>query len=231
MDTKSNLPQNLLPLVKTIGNHDRGMAALLSGENKPFSSFPETLKQRYNVSLFPDMRSLELLESLVQQILVKAINGNGLSLYTAGDDYPFHVTLLEGTSDSQQDLSLSDFAPKGYYQTSGMNADVVGTEVAFSELVVDGSNITLHAVNIPEIVIKSRRLLGDRYRQEGFTALPMTDIFHMTLGRITSEMGAQARLNYAVEMLNLRRVIREKPIIVNIGSHYEGASWHLVRGH
>lgn len=214
-------------------NIDRGgRKALVNAEFKEFDYSHEEMKRRFNVSAQFEPSSAEEFGRRITTVLEKNETDFGIKLLLAGRDFPLHTTLLEGRdesviSDDDREAIFSQVAPQAQSKTTS----VVGQEIEFKYLLVDKGNLILTSVDIPETVLHLRSGLAPVYSTGGLRPLPMTNILHITVGRIVKMPTAEktdALKRYKDEMIKLRHDISSSPLRMKIGEIYTGSAYDFL---
>jgi 2'-5' RNA ligase len=165
-----------------------GKEAFEQGKVKLFPGFPPELAHRANVSL--KMTALDDLESCIKEIRIAAL-GIFLRPFTAGRNFPLHLTLLEADCSQEQWWKLGDLWKKIDTLLQENESVYWDSELQFSDIVLSGSGETLCMANhIPENIKRLREEITKLYVDYGLKVRSMNDIMHMTLQRLWVGEGA-----------------------------------------
>ena len=160
-----------------------GKKAYEEGSVKLFTSFPESLTNRFNVSLLGMFRSTPLLWQ-IHRITTRF----GVETIMADLDFPLHSTVLEAVWEGPAEERESVFS-KTKQAVEVLIADYAYVSLPrlleFSDLVLDGSgSLLLMSDTIPEDVIYFRSCLTSLYVEHGLKVLPLDNMLHSTLQRV-----------------------------------------------
>jgi len=158
----------------------------------------------------------------------------------AGRDFPIHSTILEGLYEKQNDRGEEESAEEKAQIFSSLkndklidqiNSRLIGESLEYKYLLIDKGNLMLTAIKIPENILDVREGLSKRYESAGLKPLPMTNILHMSLGRMTElpeneDERKEALKIYQQEIVKLRHLISADPLEltadnVHIGNAYD----------
>lgn len=210
-----------------------GRKAIKNRDIKEFEGFSESLGNRFNVSLLPDKET----EILVNERLVSEIEKMeaelGIKFSLAGRDFPFHSTVMEGQfGEGEEDKKDNIFGSlEEQISQSGLPETLNGQEIKFKYVLLDRGNILLTSVLIPETVSRARENLDTTYSANDLKPLPMQNILHMSVGRISGLPEDKEKLNeYKKRMTALRHKISSDPITVKVGDVYVGNTLKLLKG-
>lgn len=186
---------------------------------KLFASFPESLKNRFNVSII-----LEKSESLTKDLSWEMEYARVQALM-AGVDYPFHSTILEcvweGSGEDQPKV-FKELKIEVSPLLKGWRLEAL----PFSKLVCDdGGSTLLMSPCIPLPVCELREELSILYVKHGLKPLPLDNIFHSTVQRLKD---VPSNTPEALELhltLIVRTSLRE-PIVMK--GLYAGPVWDLL---
>lgn len=204
--------------------HGAGLTAVRNGQVKPFSFAPD-LKQRYNCSMIIGKSATairaeaQLLSDIITPIRCKAIPA-GVDCLACVVHYPAHSTLCEA-------LTLDGSDAPDSFEIEGF-PDLSRTAIPFTELVCDKATTFLAVSEIPEEILEVRAILEKFYADRGLKPLPITDLLHMTVARITSG-GPEAIRDYTERLLDLRNHLKENPLRMTFGGFWKGSAARLLK--
>lgn len=219
------MPENISgPGRKYVGIDRSGKAALYQERAiKEFTGFPESLNNRFNVSLrfAPDS------EALFRQRVTNPIGtigeGLGIEFFLASRDFHIHSTLLEGLYEG---LDPAEREEKFKQLRVSQAIDVVvrhlvGKTIEYKYLLIDKGNLLLTAINIPDWVLTTRADLTEAYTSQGLKPLLMTDILHISVARIT-RLPVEDRMSklgkYRQRITGLRHQLSRDPLTLKVGA-------------
>lgn len=208
---------------KYAGIDRAGTAALYQeGSIKEFPGFPESLNNRFNVSLLFTPDSEAEFKRRVTDPLREIGNELGIEFYLASRDFRIHSTLLEGLYEgTDTNEGQNKFERIKANQTVQSLDNLVGKTLQYKYLLIDKGNILLTAIDIPEWVLKARTDLSRVYSEQGLKPLNMTNILHISVGRMTqlpSKDRAEKFKTYRQEVAHLRHQISSSPLVLEVGT-------------
>lgn len=219
---------------KYAGIDRAGTAALYQeGAIQEFPGFPESLNNRFNVSLRFTPDSENAFRERVGDQIATTGNELGVGFILAGQDFTLHSTLLEGLYEGT-DLAERQhkFAQILASRTVQGSLHLVGRKIEYKYLLIDKGNLLLTAIKIPEWVLTARGELADAYTSQGLKPLFITDILHISAARITSlpsEDRASILRMYGQRMAELRHQISSNPLVLEVGAISTGSPLALLR--
>lgn len=234
------------PVVQKLnGIHEAGTAALRAGSVEPFTGYPETLKNRFGVyfrytekseRLLRDRRILNEVEEIAQDL--------GIGLFLAGrpnpGGYPLHTTVLEGLYEGGSDPRPFVFGEDSMMESGGLRDNVFHRgsaldrtklgdlyyailapekrdyQLKFNAVLVDKGPVLLAATEIPQEIIDIRGELAEIYTQAGCKPLPLDNLLHMTLTRMTRVVDPLQADEYIRQMRLLHQEVVEDPLFLSV---------------
>lgn len=208
---------------KYVGIDHTGTQALYQeGAIKEFTGFPESLDNRFNVSLLFIPDSEALFKQRVANPVAEIGNNLGIEFILAGRDFRTHTTLLEGLYEGL-DLAGRNEIFKQLRESQAVNAiqQLVGKKIEYKYLLIDKGNLLLAAINIPDWVLTIRADLTKTYTSQGLKPLLMTDILHISTARIT-RLPVENRMSklrkYKQRIADLRHQLSRNPLTFEVGA-------------
>lgn len=201
----------------------RGKRTISEDRVPEFGDFDPGLANRFNIALLFDPQSEALLQDRVVTGVQEAAQSLGLGLSLAGRNFPTHSTLIEG------DFQGNDFTKRAEVFAS-LSADprddrvtqeLVGLELNFKYLLLDGGNSILTAVDIPDEILKAREDLAGILGEQELKLRVPRHILHITVSRITKlpEEGRAEKLQeYARRIGALRKEVSANPLTLRVGA-------------
>lgn len=217
------MPENVSgPGRKYIGIDHAGTQALYQkGGISEFAGFPESLRDRLNVALKFTTESETLLRERVIEPLLLIGNGLGIEFILAGRDFPYHSTLLEGLYEGKDPTKRQQkFKAATNTEEIKRLKDLAGMRIAYKYLLIDKGNLLLTAIDIPDWVINTRSGLAVVYQNHGLKPLPLENILHISVARITrlpTEDRSVKLREYKIKVSQLRHQISPNPIVLEVG--------------
>lgn len=160
-----------------------GATAYSEGKVKLFTSFPEMLINRFNVSIVSSGKNY-----LMWQVY-KETRKAGLESLFADLDYPLHSTVLECVWEGSEEDRGEAFGDLEK-EVRIILGDIVTVSPVSSELVLDANgNLLLMGLEIPYLVLRFREKLNTEFVKCGFRTLPLDNMFHSTIQRLLDVPG------------------------------------------
>lgn len=194
--------------------HSKGLAALASGEIKPFPGADDSLKRRLIFA------SCWVVTSRISQLFddLLAIEAMDFNFIFAGADYPLHATLKQAK------------APDGVVWPDEIVRDSLrqAPPAFFDTLILDGGNLILAASNVPDELVAMRASLDQELTRLGLEPLPLP-ILHITLARMvnvpeSTEAKQKAFATYQEAMASWRESFADDPIGLSLEFNVRMAS-------
>jgi hypothetical protein len=202
-------------LEKSVKMHTDGMAAIEKGGVKLFEGYSPDVSKRYMVAGSFEFQTE--VDSLIDLITQNARSCN-VELFCATKDFPLHTTIGEG--EVPEGMSIENMEGD-FASHKGKRA------LVFSELVMQNGNILLTVEDIPDWFYQLRDEVNKAYAMLGFTPLPIENLVHITLARIT-QGNDQAIRNFSVIIDELRHDVKKVPIILAIDGLFKGSSINFL---
>lgn len=195
------------PVIANLENkHIKGVEALRSGSFKCFSGFAPDMPNRSHVSLTFSTAS----DVLVRDRLMKEINGyaqdHHVRLFSVLRDFPMHATIGEG-------VGRHEFCGDNFIGVDP--SQVVGVNIFFDHLVIDGPTLFLATSDIPQSVLEYREAVNTEHVNRGLNVNPIKDLLHITVARVLSG-GYDHILDFADKVEILREEIMRKPLFLTV---------------
>lgn len=209
---------------KYVGIDHAGTQALYQeGAIKEFTGFPESLNNRFNVSLRFTPDSEALFRQKVADPVAAIGKDLGIEFFLASRDFHIHSTLLEGLYEG---LDPTERERKFKQLRASQAVDVVvrqlvGKKIEYKYLLIDKGNLLLTAINIPDWVLTTRADLAKAYTSQGLKPLLMTDILHISTARITrlpTEDRVSKLRKYKQRIAGLRHQLSRNPLTLEVGA-------------
>jgi hypothetical protein len=199
------------------GMHASGVAKLQSGDFPFWTGI--TAEQGQNLVLAAKFQPSVQLGSILDQIGTLG-DHYGISLSIANRDYPFHVTIKQGTP-SEKAQPLPNLVKR---------FEVLCDETfTFGHLIL-GPNILLASSKIPTVVTKCRTTVSQVMEQHGVKPADIS-ILHATIARVTS-VADSSKLPRFVEMLETSsELVALQPFKLTVLSLFLGTSAELDKLH
>lgn len=220
-----------------------GRKAAREGAFAEHTGWPESLKDRFNASILFDDASEQTVQDRILSRLETLEKQLGISIYLAQRDFPLHSTVLEGVLENEKEapvpqheerrVSLFSDIRKGT-PAADVEGTLMGTDIEYKYLLIDKGNILLTSAEIPQKVLDARGTLGTEYREKGLRPLPMTNILHCSLGRISgfpkSPQDDTGRIlkEYTEALLALRHEISKNPLHLKVHEIYYGNAYNFI---
>jgi hypothetical protein len=208
----------------------RGRKAVAEAAIDEFSYSPEEMQRRFNVAAQFEPASEQLFNQRVTAALEQAERDFGIKFIIAGRDFPLHTTLLEG-KDAGDDLAGREkkFGELSTDLGDTLRRSLTGQAIEFKYLLIDKGNLILTSVQIPEEITAVRTSLDQSYQSHALNTLPMTNILHATVARMTQLPEAKETLKqYRDAMIKLRHDISADPLKLRVGDVYTGSTYDLL---
>lgn len=211
-----------------------GREALNKGDIKAFEGFGENFKERFITALqFSTESQGEVNKRIIDQI--DSIGKDlGFDFSFAGRDFPMHCTLEEGLSKGKEEHER-EMTFEALSQDEGMKSlseHIPDEPIIFKYILIDKGNIILTSVEIPESIIGMRKSLDGLYSSHDLKPLPMNNILHMSIGRITnfpSEESKDEKLKkYKQKMIELRHAISSNPLKLKCSNLFMGSTYNFL---
>lgn len=235
--------------------HQAGTTALRAGTVEPFKGYGEDLRNRFNVSI----RYTLAYDQLIRQRILNNVTGVaqqlGIDFMIAGkhssDSYPLHTTLLEGLylkEDSTTPISrlVKDGDDPFHFFKSYMDLDMIShsniwdiflpflrcdRKLKFDSVLIDKGPILLAATEIPQEIIDIRGALSEIYSLYGLKTLPLNNLLHITLARMTKVVDQSNVEEYIYKMEQIHKQIVNDPLELSPYGLYTGNSLTLLTSH
>ncbi|KKT58269.1 MAG: hypothetical protein UX91_C0002G0036 [Candidatus Amesbacteria bacterium GW2011_GWB1_47_19] len=224
METITRLPT----IVKYIGNARLGYQGALQGEFVEFKSFPEEeLRKRFGITLTFDESSQQEFLKRITEPLQKVAESTGAELFMAGIDFPLHSTVLEI---KREDAVIPEKEEKMRKIILGENniRRLPGLTLSFDYMFVDkGGNTVIAATNIPQVILSARETVSSDGIREGFSPLPLTNILHISVARLT-KLPDESNMTQYYKMSGIRPALRFKPLQMTVGSVNAENTWNFL---
>lgn len=209
-------------LAKATDIHQAGTAAFQSGTASLFTGFESGIANRYMASVrFKPGSEWELRLRVLQPLLDLETRVSDFKLFLALRDYPLHATVMEGRYDGaefrERDAIFAAIARDA--RIWALRQALCNTEISLRYLCLDKSgNLILAAQAIPPRVAEAREALAQIYTEHRLTPLMITDLLHVTVGRVKA-LGSPRRPddNLLEVVYNLRREILGEPVKMVVG--------------
>jgi hypothetical protein len=202
-------------LQKYAGIDRRGRNHLKSDALEEFTTFPETLKNRFIVALEFTPESINDVEGRVFSKLRDVESNFGIKFMLSGRDYPIHSTLMEGLFEGEDENSREEIFAK---LQNELLFGLEGNQVQFDYVLLDGSKLLLVAKSIPHTILEAREKLSEQYDTFGLKPLGMQNILHSSLARISQIPDQFDREKYKKEIIDLRHSVSSNPLNLTIGN-------------
>lgn len=232
------------PVIQKLnGIHEAGTAALRAGSVEPFTGYPESLKNRFGVYFKYTQPAEQLVRKQVLDEVTKIGQDLGIGLFVAGhpvpDGHPIHTTVLEGLCQESSPMDreeLFDMLSKlGLKTLRGVLFDDFYSSGAllqfkFDTVVVDKVSMLLAATQIPQQVIDLRDELSWMYslKWSSLKPLPLDNLLHMTLTRITKTVHPSHADEYIERMEALHQKVAENPLTLQVRTLARGSAYDLL---
>ena len=195
---------------------------------KEFTVFPESLKNRFNVSALFDPESVARLKEQVTDFLLQLGLKHEVEYFLAGREFPPHTTIMEANLPAYllpaRDAKFSALGES--LPDSPLVAALVGQKIVYNDLLVDGGgNVLLVARTIPSSVLAARSTLLQEYTQVGLQPLAMDNILHASIARPV-KLPSSHTDHYRLR--GLRTEIRTNPVGLKVGRLHVGSAWDLL---
>ena len=224
------------PVIERLNSiHEIGTACIRAGTVGSFRDFGESLRNRFNVSFRYNQESEQLIS---QRVLYEIMDGRrdlGISFFVAGYSspigYPIHTTALEGLYGNKERTlkkeDIFDILSKiglrtfptvpydgGFLDTDSFVLKRVFKEFKFDSLLVGDGCILLAATEIPREITDLREELSTLYSQFGLETLPLDNLFHITLTRMTTVVKPSMADIFIERIESLHQKVAENPLIL-----------------
>lgn len=243
------------PVIEKLnGIHSAGTAALRAGTVEPFTGYPESLGNRFGVYLRYTTPSEQLVRRIVLDEVTQIGQDLGIGLFVAGrsnpEGHPIHTTLLEGLYEGDDynlrslifgehylmdrgglvDSAVSNaFTLRRRLDSSGLFIDRKWY-LHFNAVLIDKGPILLAANEIPQEVIDIRGELAEEYTRVGLKPLPLDNLLHMTLTRMTEVVNPEQAGEYIERMEALHQKIAEDPLILQVDALSKKNAFDMLHG-
>ena len=204
---------------KYAGINQRGRTLLRRGEVVEFTGFPESFQNRINASLIYTPESVEVFDRYVLQKVAKIGEEEGIQFRLAKKDELLHSTILDsdylGDDPDEREGIFSDLVQSEDWKK--ITEQLKGLELTFQYILLDGRNLILTCADIPSTVVEARSELSGISKSYGLVPRDMSNILHITLGRMTQLPADEKNGNfssYVEKIRNLRHEISEKPLVL-----------------
>ncbi len=208
--------------IKYAGIDIKGVRAVRLGEIATFTGFGETLKDSLiTVMRFTSESVNEVKQRLLDPIKEIVEGEPGMEVVLAGRDYPLHSTVLDSNwAQAEEKRDQSFTAAIARVKGENLMGDLVGQEIIYRYVLVNGGNVLLTAIDIPATVIEARKILVRVLTTEGISPKPSDHILHCSVARISAlpQDGQKEVLNrYAGKIRRLRTNIAREPLKLKVG--------------
>lgn len=204
------------------------------GQIKEFKGFPETLKDRFNVSLRFNETSEAVLRERIQKPFEIMEQNLGLKLFLFGRDFPAHTTVLEGFYEDPDKSERDNFFSllRGYPEVQEAIGRIKQLEIIYKYLLSDHlGNSLLTSVEIPDDIFEARDRFTEIYTDCALKPLGIANILHITLARISSlpkENLPEKLKEFETKLRKLRQDISREPLKLQVGDVFVGNAWDLI---
>jgi hypothetical protein len=215
--------------IKSANIDRKGKKALSRAEVNPFKHSPEENQRRFNVAVRFEEPSVAEFQGRVIAELEEAEKQFGIKLLIAGRDFPLHSTILEGRSEAPAEEKERLFTDVNAQVQDQLASSLKGQDIDFKYLLIDKGNLLMTSMDIPESVLAARQTLTQTYAQNGLKPLPITNLLHFTVARMT-ELPADPEIfkRYKDAMIKLRHSISGNPLHMRISEIYSGSTYDLL---
>lgn len=204
---------------KYAGINQRGRNLLLRDEVVEFTGFPDTFQNRINASLIYTPESVETVDRYVLQKVAKIGEEEGIQFRLAKRDALLHSTVLDidylGNDPDEREGVFSDLVQGEDWKK--ITEQLTGLELTFQYILLDGQNLIMTCADIPSPVVEARSKLSGICKSYDLAPVDMSNILHITLGRMTQLPTDEQNENfnsYVERIRNLRHEISEKPLVL-----------------
>lgn len=243
------------PVIEKLnGIHGAGTAALRAGTVEPFTGYPESLKNRFGVYFRYTAPSEQLVKRIVLDEVTQIGQDLGIGLFVAGrpvpDGHPIHTTVLECLYEGEDyNLRSKIFGEHPLMDRGGLVDSAVSQAftlrrrldspglfinrewyLRFNVVLVDKGPILLAANEIPQEIIDIRGELAEEYTRVGLRPLPLDNLLHMTLTRMTKVVNPEQADEYIERMEALHQKIAEDPLILQVRALSKRNAFDMLHG-
>ena len=230
-------------VIKLNGIHEAGTTALREGTVKPFGGYGVELQNRFNASLRYDDRSERAVRSVILDEVQDVAQKLGIQFLVAGnaapEGYPIHTTILEGLYQEEdfekRNLLLDTHSKIGLRTLPGLffndfRLSGLSWDLQFDAVLVDKGPVLLAATKIPQQIIDIRGELFELYTTFGLKPLPLDNLLHMTLARMTKVVDPSRTDEYIERMKLLHQRVAENPLILQVSVMTRGSAYDMLHG-
>jgi hypothetical protein len=195
-----------------------GREALRNGTVKVFTGFPMALANRFGVSLMFDEASERLLWDCFCTQLSYMEDAFDFELYMALRDFPAYTPVLEGLYKGGPLRRRAVYKEVASFIKERFPLDTLFVNnFTYKWVLAAGGNIILTG-RIPPLVLGARKFLETAYTQHGLEPLDMTNIFHITLGRLVTPIDPELVEDYLAQIDAMREDIIKDPIDLKVAN-------------
>lgn len=212
-----------------------GKEGLKRGEINRFEGFGKNLRNRIITALEFSPESQRDVQRRVLDEVERIGRELGIEFFIAGKDFPMHSTVEEGLyEDNDESERAAIFQDVKHDKKMEELCERKLTEpVVFKYLLIDKGNVILTSVEIPEAIRKMREELAALYLRYGLKPLPMENILHITIGRMT-EIPEDDKIEqfkkYQQAMIKLRHAISKEPLNLSADRISKGSTYEFLTG-
>ena len=203
------------------------------GEIKKFEGFGEGIKRKFSTAFLFSVESEQELQSRILAPLEQIGNEAGINFYLAGRDFPIHSTVEEGLYQGSEESEMNAlFSRLSSDEQRVLAEQMPARPLVYNYLLMDKGNVILTATSIPDEIIELRRKLSDFYTKHGLKPLPINDLLHITIGRMTELPASSPKEQferYRLAMIRLRHEISRAPLELSVSQFYTGSSFKFLQ--
>ncbi len=179
-----------------------GVDKLLSGQFDKWQGLPA--KDAPNLILAAHFKPNRALDDVMETLRVAAVD-SGIDLCLAGRDYPFHVTIQQGTL-SELSRAMPNLAPR---------FDLLRDVTFAFEQVIAGPNILFASSQIPQLVPDCRAAISNVMTEYSLMPSPIS-ILHATAARITNVSDVNVLPDFVSLVSTLRDRVQQRPLELTV---------------
>ena len=175
------------------------------------------------------------------------------------DGHPIHTTLLEGLyqGDDENARDLCFGTHPGILHYGGLHDSVIGYhpqytkvatrihelrdgyynpqltkswEITFNAVLVDKGPVLLAATEIPQEILDMRSELTEIYDRAHVKPLPLDNLLHMTLTRMTMPVDQSKSDEYIERIEDIHRRVIENPLQLLVKGIFRGHAFDMLQG-